>query len=150
MLPSWVLPMGRNWILLVEDDPDDAALAISAIAGGSGPEVILKKDGAEALAFLFDADRGTNTQMPRLILLDLKLPKIDGFEVLRCLRADSRTQRIPVVVLTSSDEHDDVCRCYACGANSYVCKPVDAARFTEVLRTTRDYWIGVNVSATRE
>jgi two-component system, response regulator len=131
---------GRS-ILLVEDNPDDEALTLRALKKNNIlNEVNVARDGAEALAFLF-RDDGAGMTMPGLILLDLKLPKIDGLEVLRRIRADKRAQNIPVVVLTSSKLEDDVLASYQNGANSYVRKPVKFAEFAEVVRVLGVFWL---------
>src|SRR5437764_473968 len=115
--------MMEKVILLVEDNPDDEALTKRALkANNIRNEVVVARDGAEALEFLFAGDQHN---LPTVILLDLKLPKIDGLEVLRRIRADERTKLLPVVILTSSKEEQDVISGYSLGANSYVRKPVD-------------------------
>jgi two-component system response regulator len=135
-------------ILLVEDNPDDEALTLRALRKANvGNEVTVVRDGAEALDFLFGAGThaGRDTSvMPQVVLLDLKLPKIDGLEVLRRLRADDRTKLLPVVILTSSDEEQDRIRGYALGANSYVRKPVDFTQFAEAVRQLGLYWLVLN------
>ena len=137
-------------ILLVEDNPDDVELTLRAfkknnIANG----VAIARDGAEALDYLFGtgvhADRDTN-DMPRIILLDLKLPKVDGLQVLERLRADERTELIPVVILTSSKEENDLVSGYKSGANSYVRKPVDFNQFVEAVHQIGLYWLLINES----
>ena len=140
--------MDEKFILLVEDNPDDAELTLRALKRNkieNGVEVV--RDGAEALDFLFGtgayADRDTSV-MPVVILLDLKLPKIDGLEVLRRLRNDERTKLIPVVILTSSDEEEDIVQGYNLGANSYVRKPVDFDKFSEAVRQLKLYWFLLN------
>jgi CheY-like chemotaxis protein len=135
-------------ILLVEDNPDDEALTLRALRKANvGNEVSVVRDGVEALDFLFGSgshgSRDTST-MPQVILLDLKLPKIDGLEVLRRIRADDRTKLLPVVILTSSDEEQDRIAGYALGANSYVRKPVDFAQFAEAVRQLGLYWLVLN------
>jgi len=136
--------MDRKLILLVEDNPDDEALAMRALAKTKvANEVVVARDGAEALARLFD-DTQRLAGVPDVILLDLKLPKVDGLEVLRRIRADARTRFIPIVVLSSSDETKDVADSYRLGANSYIRKPVDFARFTEVVRQLGAYWLVLN------
>lgn len=135
-------------LLLVEDQASDAELALHALhALGLDRSVALVRDGAEAIDYLFArgayADRDAGDQ-PRLVLLDLKLPKIDGLQVLRAMRNDERTHDIPVVVLTSSKETCDVERCYALGANSYVVKPVDFDQFTEAIQQIGRYWLSTN------
>lgn len=135
-------------ILLVEDDPDDRVLTMRALEGADiGNRVDVVTDGAEALDYLFGEgeyeDRDTSA-MPEVVLLDLKLPKVDGLEVLRRLRADPRTRRLPVVVLTSSKEEQDMVRSYDLGANSYVRKPVDFAQFREAVAQLRMYWLVLN------
>jgi two-component system, response regulator len=134
-------------VLLVEDSDSDAELTRRALAewrfsGG----VALARDGEEALAFLFgpQAAAGGRSDGLRLVLLDLKLPRIGGFEVLRRIRADERTRHIPVVVLTSSDRDQDVQRAYALGANSFVSKPVGHEQFETTLRAVGIYWLSVN------
>ena len=122
-------------ILLVEDTADDEALTLRALKKSHvGNKIFVVRDGAEALDFLFCrgiyADRDPS-QMPHVILMDLKLPKVDGLEVLRQLRADERTQLLPVVILTSSNEERDLIESYGLGANAYVRKPVDFDRFVE-------------------
>ena len=119
-------------ILLVEDNPDDVALTLRALKKNNiANEVIVAKDGIEALDYLF----GDNaTSVPAVILLDLKLPKIDGLEVLERLRKDERTKFAPVVVLTSSKEEQDLVRSYKLGANSYIRKPVDFIQFSDAVR----------------
>ncbi|MBA2543327.1 MAG: response regulator [Deltaproteobacteria bacterium] len=135
-------------ILLVEDNPTDEKLTIRAFGKCNiSNEVVVARDGAEALDYLFatgsHVGRDT-TQVPAVILLDLKLPKLDGLEVLRRIRADSRTQTVPVVVLTSSKEDEDIARSYSLGANAYVRKPVDFAEFAEAAKTLGLFWLLMN------
>jgi CheY-like chemotaxis protein len=138
-------------ILLVEDNPDDEALTLRALRKANvGNDVTVVRDGAEALDFLFGtgAHAGRDASlMPHVVLLDLKLPKIEGLEVLRRLRADERTKLLPVVILTSSDEEQDRIRGYALGANSYVRKPVDFSQFAEAVRQLGLYWLVLNQPA---
>jgi two-component system response regulator len=135
-------------ILLVEDNPDDVALTIRAFDKCNIVNtVVVAPDGVEALDYLLctgeHADRDQN-DTPGLIHLDLKLPRIDGLEVLSRLRADERTQLLPVVILTSSTEEEDVMRGYSLGANSYVRKPVDFNQFVEAVRQLGLYWLVIN------
>ena len=133
-------------ILLVEDNPDDEALTLRALRKNKIlNKVTVAHDGAEALEFLF-ADSSDGTP-PGLILLDLKLPKIDGLEVLRRLRADERTQLIPVVVLTSSKLDEDIIGSYRNGANGYVRKPVKFTEFAEAVSTLGMFWLLLNEAA---
>ena len=140
--------MDTKTILLVEDNADDEALTIRALKKNNiMNEVVVAHDGAEALEYLFGTGKhaGRNTSlMPEVILLDLKLPKIDGLEVLRRLRSDERTELLPVVVLTSSKEERDMIESYRLGANSYVRKPVDFAQFSEAVRQLGLYWLILN------
>ncbi len=135
-------------ILLVEDNPYDEALTLEAFkASRMANQVVVAHDGVEALDYLFK--RGSfagrsEEESPALILLDLKLPKVDGFEVLQEIRADERTQLIPVVVLTSSKEQEDLVKSYKRGANSYVRKPVDFSAFVEAVKQLEVYWILLN------
>jgi len=140
--------MYKRTILLVEDNPDDVALTLRAFKKSNIlNEVIVAQDGAEALNYLFatgdHAGRDTS-MMPQLILLDLKLPKMDGMEVLRRMRADARTRLLPVVILTSSKEEQDVINGYNLGCNSYIRKPVDFAQFSEAIRQLGLYWLVLN------
>ncbi|MDZ7966616.1 MULTISPECIES: response regulator [unclassified Nostoc] len=140
-------------ILLVEDNPDDEALTLRALKKNNIlNEVVVARDGVEALDYLFGkgvyADRDMNV-MPNLILLDLKLPKMDGLEVLRHLRTDDRTKILPVVILTSSKEEQDLINGYSLGANSYVRKPVDFSQFSEAVRQLGLYWFVLNESPPR-
>lgn len=136
-------------ILLVEDNPDDEALTLRAFRKNNilNP-VVVARDGAEALDYLFGsgshAGRDTR-QQPQIVLLDLKLPKIDGLEVLRQLRADPRTRMQPVVILTTSNEERDIISSYQLGANSYIRKPVDFEQFMEAVRQLGLYWLVLNV-----
>ena len=143
--------MTMKIILLVEDNPDDEALTLRALTQNKIlNEVIVARDGAEALDYLFatGAYAGRDlTAMPQLILLDLKLPKIDGLEVLQLLRADPRTRLLPVVILTSSGEDRDVVESYRHCANSYIRKPVDFAQFIEAVRQLGLYWLVLNEPA---
>lgn len=140
-------------ILLVEDNPDDVELTMRALTKNRiATEVVVVRHGAEALDFLFasGAYKGRNPDiMPDLVLLDLKLPKVDGLEVLRRLRADSRTRLLPVVVLTLSNEEQDIMEAYRLGVNSYVRKPVDFDRFNELLHHMGRYWLEFNETPTR-
>jgi two-component system response regulator len=135
-------------ILLVEDNPDDEALTLRALRiNRIQNEVVVVRDGAEALDFLFRTGVHANRDphlVPQVILLDLKLPKIDGLEVLKRLRADARTCLLPVVILTSSNEERDILESYGLGANSYIRKPVDFAQFTESVRQLGLYWLVLN------
>src|SRR3989440_10014918 len=140
--------MDTKMILLVEDNPDDEALTLRALQKNNiHNEVVVVRDGAKALDYLFGTGtylgRDTNV-LPQVVLLDLKLPKLDGLEVLRRLRADERTKLLPVVVLTSSNEERDLVRSYSLGANSYVRKPVDFNEFTEAARQLGLYWLLLN------
>ena len=135
-------------ILLVEDNPDDEALTIRALKRNNiTNDVVVARDGVEALDYLFatgsHAGRDVN-DLPKLVLLDLKLPRADGLEVLSRIRADGRTKRLPVVVLTSSKEDQDLIDSYDLGANSYIQKPVDFTRFTEAVRQLGLYWLLLN------
>lgn len=135
-------------ILLVEDNPDDVELTLRAFSKHHLTNRIhVVRDGAEALEFLFAtgryADRST-VDVPKAILLDLKLPLIGGLEVLRRIKADERTSRIPVVVLTSSKEEPDIIESYELGVNSYIVKPVDFQQFTEAVRQLGLYWLLLN------
>ena len=135
-------------ILLVEDNRDDEALTLRALRKNRiTNEIVVVRDGAEALEYLFGTGRyegRDTTVMPDLILLDLKLPKVDGLEVLRRLRADQGTRSLPVVILTSSTEEQDVLKGYGLGANSYIRKPVDFDEFTEAARQLGVYWLVLN------
>ncbi len=140
--------MADKIILLVEDNPDDEMLTLRAFKQSNIlNEVVVAHDGVEALEYLFatgiHAGRDTSV-MPQVILLDLKLPRIDGFEVLQRLRADARTKLLPVVVLTSSTEQQDLIESYSLGANSYIHKPVDFTQFVEAVRQLGLYWLVLN------
>jgi two-component system, response regulator len=140
--------MGKKIILLVEDNPDDVALTLRAFKKNNiVNELIVVRDGAEALDYLFGTgqyqDRDLSV-MPQLILLDLKLPKIDGLEVLRRLRGDERTRLLPVVILTSSKEEQDLVNGYKLGANSYIRKPVNFTGFSEAVKQLNLYWLVLN------
>ena len=135
-------------ILLVEDNPDDVELAMHALKRHNIANLIhVARDGAEALDYLFGtgayADRDVNDH-PKVVLLDLKLPKVDGLEVLRRIKSDPRTKRIPVVMLTTSREERDVLASYDSGVNSYITKPVDFEQFTEAVRQLGLYWLILN------
>jgi two-component system, response regulator len=138
-------------ILLVEDNADDAALTLRALRKTAIlSEITWVRDGAEALDYLLHTGRyggAAQPELPTLIVLDLKLPKIDGLEVLRRLRANKGTQCIPVVVLTSSKEQRDVQRSYAFGANSYLHKQIDFVKFTETVQQMKAYWLNLNEAA---
>jgi two-component system response regulator len=135
-------------ILLVEDNLDDAELTIDALRKKNLASAITHvEDGEEALEFLFAEGRfaGRNSiQQPKLILLDLKMPKLSGLEVLKIIKSDKRTSKIPVVVLTSSKEEPDIQEAYALGANSYIVKPVTFEKFADVVATVGFYWLVVN------
>ncbi|HET7770833.1 MAG TPA: response regulator [Chloroflexota bacterium] len=128
-------------ILLVEDNPDDEELTRIAFEESNlANQLVVARDGVEALEYLLDSQR----PLPQMVLLDLKLPKLNGLEVLRRLRADERTRFLPVVILTSSDEERDLFDSYGLGANSYVRKPVDFAQFVESVRQLGLYWLVLN------
>jgi two-component system response regulator len=134
-------------ILLVEDNPRDAELTTRALRqGGLANQVLWVKDGQEALDYLFRkgdyAKRGEN--LPRLVLLDLKMPRVDGMEVLAEIRCNEQTRKIPVVIMTSSQEEGDIARSYDLGVNSYVVKPVDFNAMTELARQAGYYWLAIN------
>jgi CheY-like chemotaxis protein len=130
-------------ILLVEDNPSDIDLTHRALSRSRiANELVVVEDGREALDYLFGGD--VPAVLPALILLDLKLPKVDGFEVLRQVRANPRTHRLPVVILTTSKEDRDVARSYDLGANSYIQKPVDFNQFAEAISSLGLYWLVLN------
>jgi CheY-like chemotaxis protein len=138
-------------ILLVEDNPRDEALTLRALKKSNiVNKVVVVRDGVEALDYLFGtgtfADRDP-TEVPQLVLLDLKLPKVDGLEVLKKIRATETTRRLPVVVFTSSSEDEDMVKSYDFGANSYVRKPVDFEQFVEATKQLGLYWLALNEAA---
>ena len=140
--------MEKKMIFLVEDNPDDEALMLRALKKNNiAYEIVVARDGAEAVDFLF-ADGAYEArrpdEQPQLILLDLKLPKLGGLEVLRRIRGDARTRFIPVVVLTTSTEQRDIVESYSLGANSYVQKPVDFNEFIDATRQLGTYWLRLN------
>jgi CheY-like chemotaxis protein len=135
-------------ILLVEDNPDDLELALHALRrGGLANRVEVVRDGEEALEFLFCRGRYQNRNFanpPRLVLLDLKLPKVDGLQVLQQLKGDARTRPIPVAILTASREERDLVKSYQLGVNSYIQKPVDFEQFRETVKQASLFWLVVN------
>ena len=135
-------------ILLVEDNPDDEFLTVRELKKQHiVDEIIAVHDGVEAMEYLFGTGQYSSRDVrdvPTVVLLDLKLPKVDGLEVLHRIRADDRTKHIPVVVLTSSDDPRDVAESYRLGANSYVCKPVNFNQFQEAVRHLQFYWLRLN------
>ena len=140
--------MDGKMILLVEDNGDDEALTLRALKKNNiGNQVVVVRDGAEALDFLFCsgsyADRDPRDK-PQVVLLDLKLPKVDGMEVLRRIRAEPSTRTLPVVILTSSKEEQDIVNSYTIGVNSYVRKPVDFIQFVDAIRQLGLYWLVLN------
>lgn len=143
--------MSDRVILLVEDNENDEELTLRALKRSNIlNRVVVARDGAEALDYLFARGAHANRppdEIPQVILLDLKLPKVDGMEVLRSIRADERTRLLPVVILTSSVEEQDLIRGYGLGANSYVRKPVDFTQFVEAVRQLGLYWLVINQPA---
>lgn len=143
--------MSQPIILLVEDNPDDEILTVRAFKKSNiANEVVVVRDGVEALDWLFGTGEHAGRdvdQEPQVILLDLKLPRLDGLEVLRRIRADARTRLLPVVVMTSSQQDEDVIRSYELGANSYLRKPVDFERFVEAAKGVGMYWLVLNTRA---
>lgn len=135
-------------ILLVEDNPRDEALTLRALKKSNiVNDVVVARDGVEALDYLFgagDSPERKAQEMPQLILLDLKLPKVDGLQVLQRIRDNKRTKRLPVVIFTSSSEEEDILKSYDLGANSYVRKPVDFEQFLEATRQLGLYWLVLN------
>jgi len=136
-------------IFLVEDNPSDEKLTLLAFKNCGVPnQIVVSRDGAAAIERLLPSQPNPHTlPLPSLVLLDLKLPKVDGLEVLRRIRADSRTKLLPVVVLTSSREDEDVLHSYALGANAYVRKPVEFAAFVEAAKTLGAFWLVLNERA---
>ena len=145
--------MTKRMILLVEYNPDDEELTLRALRTSNVlNEVVVARDGAQALEYLHrhpSADSDPAPPLPDLVLLDLKLPKVDGLQVLEAIRADARTRLLPVVILTSSDEEKDRLKAYLNGANSYVRKPVDFDQFAEAVRLLGLYWLVLNVTPSR-
>jgi two-component system response regulator len=135
-------------LLLVEDNPSDEKLTLRAFKNsGVTNEIVVVRDGAETLDYLFGTGKfegRVTADLPAVMLLDLKLPRIDGLEVLRRVRADERTRCLPVVILTASKEHEDIARGYSLGANAYVRKPVDFAEFAEAAKTVGLFWLLLN------
>lgn len=140
--------MKEKAILLVEDNPDDVELTLRALKRNNiSNEIIVARDGVEALARLFGTVKESAfdlPELPQVVLLDLKLPRLDGLEVLKRIRADERTRFLPVVILTSSLEEQDLIKGYSLGANSYIRKPVDFEQFTEAVRQLGLYWLLLN------
>ena len=143
--------MKSKIILLVEDNPSDVGLTQRALAKSHvANELVVAEDGQEALDYLFGAGAYAGrevTELPTLVLLDLKLPRVGGLEVLRQIRADQRTRRLPVVILTTSKEEQDVAQSYDLGANSYIRKPVDFTQFAQAVEQMGLYWLVLNESA---
>ncbi len=144
-------PFEQVEILLVEDSSLDAELMMRAMKnGGLANRLLWVKDGQEALDFLFRQGQYASREdsVPRLVLLDLKMPRVDGIEVLKAIKADEKTKRIPVVIMTSSHEERDVAQSYDLGVNSYVVKPVDFNSLTELARQAGYYWLAINRTPT--
>lgn len=145
--------IGKKVILLVEDNPADELLTLRALKQGNlANEIVVVRDGAEAIDYIFSTGKYSeknSDEWPELILLDLKLPKIDGLEVLRRIRADERTRLLPIVILTSSTEEKDLIESYRLGANSYIRKAVDFVRFTEAVKQLGLYWLVLNEAPPR-
>ena len=146
-----IAPSGMNEILLVEDNPDDVELALHALKRNNilNP-IVVARDGQEALDYLDNSGKYADSKhaIPALILLDLKLPKVDGIEVLRHIKAKSTLKQVPVVILTSSKEEKDLVESYDLGVNSYIRKPVDFDQFVETVRYIGYYWLLLNESPT--
>lgn len=137
----------NKMILLVEDNPDDEALTLRAVKKHMPYGIVVARDGAEALEYLFGSGRYAERDPlanPLLVLLDLKLPKVNGLEVLRRMREDAKTRSIPVIVFTSSTEEQDILDSYRLGANSYIRKPVDYGQFCDNMKQVMNYWLSVN------
>ena len=138
-------------VLLVEDNQDDEVLALRAIRRATGDlDIVIARDGVEALEFIFGNESDQEAlpvNMPKLILLDVKLPRLSGFDVLRKIRGNANTRHIPVVMLTSSSEQKDILEAYEIGANSYIRKPVDFAEFSETVKYICTYWLTMNHAA---
>jgi len=143
--------VSNRTILLVEDNPDDEALTLRAIRKNSISEhVIVVHDGVEALDYLFSTGKYIGrdiSDLPNVVLLDLKLPRLDGLETLRRLRADDRTKLLPIVVFTTSNEEQDILKSYRLGANSYIRKPIDYDEFNNAIRQIGKYWLFLNEGA---
>lgn len=132
------------FILLVEDNPDDEKLTLRALKQSNIPsEIAIARDGEEAVRMLFEHEL-PEWRLPDLVLLDLKLPKVGGLEILQRMRRDDRTKSVPIVVLTSSDEERDIMMSYNLGANSYIRKPVDYTQFIETVKLLGQYWLSAN------
>ena len=142
--------MKAKMILLVEDNPDDEALTVRALHKNKiANNLMVVRDGVEALDFVFCTgvySERDPKELPEVVLLDLKLPKVDGLEVLRQIRADDRTRLLPVVILTSSKEEQDLIASYSLGANSYIRKPVGFSQFVEAIHQLGMYWLVLNES----
>jgi two-component system response regulator len=135
-----------NRVLLVEDNPDDLELALLAFERGNAAVAVdVARDGAEALDYL----AGHHAEPPQVVLLDIKLPLVDGIDVLRRIKAEPRTRAIPVVMLTSSAQDRDLQACYELGANSYIVKPVDMEQFIAAVNNIGVYWLGLNLTDAR-
>lgn len=144
--------MTTHSILLVEDNPDDVDLALLAFKeSGIGEEAVVARDGQEAIDYLLHdglLEGNRITRLPRVILLDINLPRLDGFEVLKRLRAHPLTRYLPIIILSSSREECDLERSYQLGANSYIQKSLDFSRFVETIRKMGEYWLSLNVAPT--
>jgi len=142
--------LDEQMILLVEDNPDDAMLAVRAFKKNRlVTDVVVVCDGAEALDYLYCEGEYSNrdcSKQPNIILLDLNLPKLNGLEVLKSIRSDKRTNLLPVIMLTSSIEERDVVDCYGSGANSYIHKPIDFDKFSDMSNQLIDYWFSANIT----
>lgn len=142
--------MKESLILLVEDNEDDIMLTERAIKKNRiTNKLVIARDGNEALDFLFcrgEYEGRNSSELPIVVLLDLKLPKVDGLEVLKAIRSDERTRLLPVIILTSSKEEQDIISCYTSGANSYIRKPVDFNQFIDAIQSLHLYWVILNES----